>query len=171
MDNCDDTASADKAASPYSAVLKAPFAALGIRTSGDKLTGIEYLPLDTAERAPADAVAHRACRQLEYYLDDPYFRFSLPLAPAGTAFRRRVWDALLKIPIGESRTYGEVARWLSTAPRAVGGACGANPIALVIPCHRVIGSLGSLGGFMGTAGDPIGIKRWLLTHEGYRFGQ
>ncbi|MGH8800240.1 MAG: methylated-DNA--[protein]-cysteine S-methyltransferase, partial [Casimicrobiaceae bacterium] len=83
-----------------------------------------------------------------------------------------VWDALATIPVGESRTYGELARSLHTAPRAVGGACGANPIALVIPCHRVVGSQGSLGGFMGvTAGDPIAIKRWLLTHEGYRFGR
>ena len=68
---------------------------------------------------------------------------------------------------GESRTYGEMARRLRTAPRAIGGACGANPIALVIPCHRVVGSQGSLGGFMGvTDGDPIAIKRWLLHTRG-----
>jgi methylated-DNA-[protein]-cysteine S-methyltransferase len=145
---------------------------LGIRTSGGMLTGIEYLSAREKVQAPTDPVAERACRQLERYLDDPQWRFTLPLAPQGTTFRRRVWDALAKIPVGESRTYGELARSLRTAPRAVGGACGANPIALVIPCHRVIGSQGSLGGFMGrTEGDPIAIKRWLLSHEGYRFGR
>jgi methylated-DNA-[protein]-cysteine S-methyltransferase len=158
--------------SGYSAKLKAPFAVLGIRTSRSAVTGVEYLPRSDRAQAPTDSVAERACRQLERYLADPEFRFSLPLAPAGSAFHRRVWDAISQIPVGESRTYGELARRLHTAPRAVGGACGANPIALVVPCHRVVGTHGSLGGFMGvTAGDPIAIKRWLLTHEGYRFGR
>jgi len=144
---------------------------LGIRTSAGALVGIEYLPKGERPQAPTEALAERACRQIERYLADAQFRFSLPLAPEGTPFRRRVWDTLSQIPIGESRTYGELARQLHTAPRAIGGACGANPIALVIPCHRVVGTQGSLGGFMGvTEGDPIAIKRWLLAHEGYRFG-
>jgi methylated-DNA-[protein]-cysteine S-methyltransferase len=156
----------------YSAKLRTPFAVLGIRTSAGRLTGIEYLPKNEHAMAPTSATAERACRQIEQYLSDAQFRFTLPLAPAGTAFRRRVWDALATIPVGESRTYGEIARRLATAPRAIGGACGANPIALVIPCHRVVASRGSLGGFMGVvAGDPIAIKRWLLQHEGYRFGR
>jgi methylated-DNA-[protein]-cysteine S-methyltransferase len=158
--------------STYAAKLKTPFAVLGIRTAGGAVTGIEYLPSGERAQAPVNAIAARACRQLERYFADPQFRFTLPLAPAGSPFRRRVWDALSAIPVGESRTYGELARRLHTAPRAVGGACGANPIALVIPCHRVVGSQGSLGGFMGvTDGDPIAIKRWLLEHEGYRFGR
>jgi methylated-DNA-[protein]-cysteine S-methyltransferase len=160
------------AAQPFAAKLAAPFAVLGIRTRGNKLVGIEYLPAGERELAPADAVAERTCRQLRRYLADPHFRFTLPLAPEGTPFRLRVWDALAGIPVGESRTYGELARRLATAPRAVGGACGANPIALVIPCHRVVASQGSLGGFMGVVeGGPIVLKRWLLKHEGYRFGQ
>jgi methylated-DNA-[protein]-cysteine S-methyltransferase len=155
----------------YAARMRAPFATLGIRTSGGAVTGIEYLPSAERAQAPVNAIAERACRQLERYLADPQFRFTLPLVPAGSPFRRRVWDALSAIPVGESRTYGELARRLHTAPRAIGGACGANPIALVIPCHRVVGSQGSLGGFMGvTDGNPIAIKRWLLHHEGYRFG-
>jgi methylated-DNA-[protein]-cysteine S-methyltransferase len=157
---------------PYAAKFRAPFAVLGIRTGRGAVTGIEFLRLSERASAPADAVAARACRQIERYLTDSEFRFDLPLAPAGTAFQRRVWDSLSAIPVGESRTYGELARRLRTAPRAIGGACGANPIAVVIPCHRVVGTHGSLGGFMGvTEGDPIAIKRWLLTHEGYRFGQ
>jgi methylated-DNA-[protein]-cysteine S-methyltransferase len=156
----------------YAAKLTMPFAVLGIRTAGGNVTGIEYLPIGTRAQTPADAIAERACRQLERYLADAQFRFTLPLAAQGTAFRQRVWTALSTIPVGESRTYGEVARRLATAPRAIGGACGANPIALVIPCHRVVGSQGAMGGFMNAVdGDPIAIKRWLLTHEGYRFGQ
>lgn len=159
------------AQSSYAAKFRTPFAVLGIRTGGGSLTGIEYLPLSERAAAPTDALAERVCRQLERYLDDGGFRFELPLAPKGSAFRRRVWDALSGIPAGESRTYGEIARRLHTAPRAIGGACGANPVALVVPCHRVVGTHGSLGGFMGvTDGNPIAIKRWLLAHEGYRFG-
>jgi methylated-DNA-[protein]-cysteine S-methyltransferase len=176
--------------------MKTPFAVLGIRTAGGTVTGIEYLPQSERAKAPDNALAERVVRQVECYLADPHFRFTLPLAPVGTPFRRRVWQALTGIPVGESRTYGELARLLHTAPRAVGGACGANGIALVIPCHRVVGSHGSLGGFMSAKGrperellplggkarsakgapicaadgDPIAIKRWLLAHEGYRFG-
>lgn len=162
----------DGARMRYAAKFRAPFAVLGIRTGGGAVTGVDYLPLSERAAAPSDPVAERACRQVERYLADGEFRFNLPLAPAGTAFQRRVWDSLSAIPVGESRTYGELARRLRTAPRAIGGACGANPIALVIPCHRVVGTHGSLGGFMGvTDGDPIAIKRWLLAHEGYRFGR
>ena len=181
----------------FSAKMKTPFAVLGVRTAGGAVTRIQYLPPTERASAPTDAIAERAVRQIERYLADPHFRFSLALAGEGTPFRERVWQALSTIPVGQSRTYGELARLLHTAPRAVGGACAANTIALVIPCHRVVGSQGSLGGFMsakgrperelvplgGTArsakgapidavdGDPIAIKRWLLTHEGYRFGR
>ena len=160
-----------KSQSNYAAKIKAPFAVLGIRTAGGTVTGIEYLPKTERAKPPDNALAERAVRQLERYLADPQFRFTLPLVSAGTPFRERVRRALEEIPVGESRTYGELARQLHTAPRAVGGACGANNVALVIPCHRVVGSQGSLGGFMHAAeGDPIAIKRWLLKHEGYRFG-
>jgi methylated-DNA-[protein]-cysteine S-methyltransferase len=156
----------------FAAKLRTPFAVLGIRVGASAVTGVEYLPMSERAMAARSALAEKVCRQIERFLDDPHFRFTLPLSPAGTDFRRRVWDALPKIPVGESRTYGEIARQLASAPRAIGGACGANPIALIIPCHRVVGSQGSLGGFMRvTEGKPIDIKRWLLTHEGYRFGR
>lgn len=156
---------------PWAATLRAPFAVLGIRTHNGCIGGIEYLPITEPIVVPANAVAEEAVKQLLRYLDDPHWRFTLPLATGGTAFRQRVWQALNSIPVGASRTYGEVARALHTAPRAVGGACGANPIALVIPCHRVVAGHGALGGFMNAvSGDPVAIKRWLLVHEGYRFG-
>jgi len=156
----------------YAAKLPTPFALLGLRTAGGRLTALEYLCAGTAPLAPTDRVAERAAREIERYLDDPAFEFTVPLAPQGTPFQQRVWDAIRAIPLAESRTYGEVARTVQSAPRAVGQACGANRIALIIPCHRVVGSRGALGGFMNAAaGDPLAIKRWLLTHEGYRFGR
>jgi len=155
----------------YSAKLRLPCATLGIRTANGTIIGIDYLPKTERALAPRDAVAERAVAQITRYLDDPEFAFTLPLAHADTAFQQRVRARLTKIPVGESRTYGELARELHTAPRAVGNACGSNPIALVVPCHRVVASRGSLGGFMNAIdGNPIAIKRWLLTHEGYRFG-
>lgn len=160
-----------KPAPAYAAKLRTPFAVLGIRTDGRAVTAIEYLPRSERAAAPTDPVAKRAVAELLRYLADPRTRFTLPLAPRGTPFQRRVWDAIAAIPVGESRTYGEIARAVRSAPRAVGQACGANPIALVVPCHRVVGSRGALGGFMNAeGGDPAAIKRWLLVHEGYRFG-
>jgi len=183
------------AADRYTAAMRAPFAVLGIRSDGSAVTSVVYLPNDVPEQAPGDRLAARALREIERYLDDPAFRFTVPLRPRGTAFQRRVWDAICAIPLAESRTYGEVARTVRSSARAVGQACGANRIALIIPCHRVVASGGLLGGFMSTAGppqganrtprwaaqawgdhtltdrgDPLAIKRWLLAHEGYRFG-
>jgi methylated-DNA-[protein]-cysteine S-methyltransferase len=155
----------------FAAKLSTPFAVLGLRTNGSALTSLQYLPLGERAATPTDRVAEHAAREVERYLDDPAFRFTVALAPAGTAFQHRVWAALSAIPRGQSRTYGEVARDVRSAPRAVGQACGANRIALIIPCHRVIAAQGALGGFMNAEdGDPIAIKRWLLAHEGYRFG-
>jgi methylated-DNA-[protein]-cysteine S-methyltransferase len=155
----------------FAAKVRTPFAVLGLRTNGIALTGLTYLPLTERAAAPTDRVAETAARELERYLSDPGYRFQVALAPAGTAFQQRVWAALSAIPRGLSRTYGEVAREMGTAPRAVGQACGANRIALIIPCHRVVAAQGSLGGFMhAEEGDSITIKRWLLAHEGCRFG-
>ena len=104
---------------------------------------------------------------LAAYFADPRSGFDIPLAPPGTPFQRRVWAALCMIPVGSVRSYGELARELGTAARALGGACGSNPIALIIPCHRVVSASGGLGGFMGGRRDvPLAIKRWLLAHEG-----
>ena len=160
------------AVADFSARIRTPFAVLGIQTDDRAVTQIRYLPLRERASAPRTAVARRVVSQLERYFDDPGYTFTLPLARGGTAFQQRVWDAIAAIPVGESRTYAEIARTVRSSARAIGGACGANRIALVIPCHRVVGSRGALGGFMNAnAGEGIAIKRWLLVHEGYRFGR
>jgi methylated-DNA-[protein]-cysteine S-methyltransferase len=85
--------------------------------------------------------------------------------PAGTPFQLRVWHALMAIPAGQPATYGALAKRLGTGARAVGQACGANPLPILIPCHRVVAASG-LGGFMhSAAGTPLDVKTWLLAHE------
>jgi len=105
----------------------------------------------------------RAVAQLQDYFDNPAAGFDLPLRPYGSAFQCRVWGALRAIPAGGSRSYGELARELGTSARAVGQANGANPIPLIIPCHRVLAAGGALGGYSGGDGPPT--KLWLLNHE------
>jgi methylated-DNA-[protein]-cysteine S-methyltransferase len=152
----------------YTARLAAPFAVLGIRTQGQYLTGIEYLPLGAATLEPVDAFAREVCRQLDGYLKDPDFRFDLPQRQQGTDYQHRVWGVVQAIPRGETLSYTEVGVQIGSAPRPVGAACGANRIPLLIPCHRVVAS-GGIGGFMHSRGGrAIDIKRWLLRHEGVR---
>ncbi len=150
----------------YHARIATPFAVLGIRTVGELLTDIEYLPRGAATLAPTTKLAERVCRQIERYLDDPRYRFNLPFDYRGSEFQCRVWREISKIGVGKTRTYKDIALKLQNAPRAIGGACGRNRLPLLIPCHRVLGSNG-IGGFMhARGGEPISIKRWLLVHEG-----
>jgi len=143
----------------------APGFALGISCDADQITGIDFLE-PRPEQAPQTPLAKEAVRQLRAYLDDPGMAFSLPLAPAGTHFQRRVWQKIAAIPSGRRRSYGELAADLGSGPRAVGGACGANPYPLVVPCHRVVATGGGLGGFARERGGfLLTIKRWLLDHE------
>jgi methylated-DNA-[protein]-cysteine S-methyltransferase len=150
----------------YQAKYPAPFAVLGIRTSAEHVTRIDYLPAEAASLAPHTPLAERACRQIERYLEDPEYRFDLPFQYEGTAFQCRVWRVISCIAPGHTLTYAEIARRLKSAARPVGGACGANPIPLLVPCHRVLAAHG-LGGFMHSRGHAaLAIKRWLLAHEG-----
>ncbi|MBC3886497.1 methylated-DNA--[protein]-cysteine S-methyltransferase [Undibacterium griseum] len=152
----------------FSGILEAPFGALGIRVEQNMVSELVYLPTRFTEKAPEDALSEQVMRQVECYLDDPDFRFQLPLKPAGTEFQRRVWQGISSIPRGEVLTYGQIARQIRSAPRAVGQACGANWYPLVIPCHRVTAA-GGLGGFAhddDENGYHLSIKRWLLAHEG-----
>jgi methylated-DNA-[protein]-cysteine S-methyltransferase len=158
-----------KSLEAFQACLRAPFATLGITTTDTHVTGIRYLAPSVAAKAPRrNSIAFLACVQIQAYLDDSRYRFELPLKLAGTHHRLAVWEAMQRIAPGATRTYGELAKELGSSPRAVGGACGANPIPLVVPCHRVIAAGGAIGGFMGERGEgfELAIKRWLLGHEG-----
>jgi methylated-DNA-[protein]-cysteine S-methyltransferase len=123
-------------------------------------------PADPPERSnPAGGGAlEEAARQLGDYFERRRRHFDLPLDSGGTPFQRRVWEALRKIPYGEKRSYGEIAREVGRpdATRAVGAANGANPLPIVVPCHRVVGADGSLTGF----GGGLEVKRFLLDLEG-----
>lgn len=111
-----------------------------------------------------DAALAEARRQLEAWFEGRLRSFDLPLAPRGTPFQKRVWEEIRRIPFGATRSYGELARLLGrpSAARAVGGATGRNPLSIVVPCHRVVGSQGTLVGY----GGGLERKRFLLELEG-----
>ena len=159
-------------------------AAVDERTGGVTQLLPEYLPdfPDSlrGERPTDREASHSALQTLFRWLDG-YFAGSrpdprdLPLSPVGTEFQHAVWDILLTIPYGETFSYGKIAKMIADArgigrmsAQAVGGAVSKNPIAIVIPCHRVIGADGSLVGFGGGT-EMLPLKEWLLTHEHARF--
>ena len=106
--------------------------------------------------------------ELEQYFSSAKDFNSIPLSPKGTDFQQSVWTELSKIPLGETRTYGQIAKSLNSSARAVGNACRKNPIQIIIPCHRVVSASG-IGGYAGEKdGKKLDIKRWLLKHEGVK---
>jgi methylated-DNA-[protein]-cysteine S-methyltransferase len=150
----------------YQAKLTAPFGVLGIRCEEDALTGIDFLPATDALQIATSALAESVCRQLQLYFVNPDEQFTVPMKMTGSSHQEKVWRAMMAIPRGQTRSYGELAKELHSSAQAVGQACGANPIPIIIPCHRVVGKAG-LGGFMKHgSGAPLEIKRWLLAHEG-----
>lgn len=144
-------------------IIGSPVGLLTIEGDDVSVTGIRLNATGrvTAGR-PAGALAELE-RQLAAYFAGTRTCFELPLAPKGTPFQLEVWAALRSIPYGETTTYGRIAKNIGRpdAVRAVGAANGQNPIPIVIPCHRVIGSNGSLTGF----GGGLPMKQWLLAHE------
>ena len=157
----------------FSTYLPSPLGLLYLTGRENALTG---LYLDTQPHPPGiqkDTLP--VFRQAQTWLD-AYFRgenppvSAIPLAPAGTAFQRKVWDILLGIPYGRTRTYGDIAREMAAllgkekmSAQAVGGAVGSNPISILIPCHRVVGANGQLTGYAW----GLEKKEWLLRHEGW----
>lgn len=158
--------------SSLSSVFQGPLGPISVVTDSDGALlrlglhgvghGDEALP--DGRPAPADDPAHRrAHEQLAAYFAGDLREFDLPIRLDGPPFRRRVWQALRAVPFGRTVTYGELARQLGSpgAARAVGGACGHNPVPLVVPCHRVLASIG-IGGWSAAPG----LKEALLAHEG-----
>ena len=152
-------------------VIAAPFGRLGIRTEivdgSLMLSKIDYLPATAPLSAPQNQLSREVARQCKAYFKNPLFKFDLPMKPLGTAHQQKVWKRIQDIPVGQSKTYGEIAGAIKSGPRAVGTACGSNPFPLLTPCHRVVSQTG-IGGFMkeNTPGLYRQIKIWLLTHEG-----
>jgi len=147
--------------------IPSPIGELVAASNGRELTGL-YTPGHRA-RPPADSFARRGAlfdeleRQLALYFACKLTAFDVPLALYGTAFQRRVWSALRRIPYGATVTYGELAREIAnaSAARAVGAANAKNPISIIVPCHRVLASDGELRGYAG----GISRKHWLVQHE------
>jgi len=149
----------------YDAIIEFPRMKVAVTTRDDRVAEIRYLPPSVNVKAPTTPLAERAVRQLERYREDPDAQFDLPLIIEGSPFQRRLWDALCTIPRGKTMTYGELAQRLAAEPRAIGQACGDNPLPIVIPCHRVVAANG-IGGFAhSTEGYLLEAKRWLLLHE------
>ena len=142
-----------------------PVGRLAIEADHDAVTAVRWAGARerTRDRTPS-FVLKEATRQLERYFAKKLKRFDLPLAARGTDFQKRVWAMMRDIPYGETATYGGMAMALSSGPRPIGMACARNPIPIIVPCHRVLGSGGKEGGFSGGRGLPT--KDQLLAIEG-----
>ncbi len=141
--------------------MKSPVGVLTLFADTDALIAVEW------GRAPDPAptpLLREAVAQLEAYFRGRLTSFELPLRLSGSPFQRAVWALMGDIPYGVTRTYGDLARMLDNAPRAVGGACGRNPVPIIVPCHRVLGAGGRMTGYSGGAG--VETKQALLRLEG-----
>jgi len=141
--------------------LSSPLGPLVLTETGSAITALDW---GAAEAGVETTLLATARDQLTEYFDGRRRNFDLPLSPDGTDFQRRVWDAMCAIPYGETRAYGDLAHDLDSAARAVGTACGRNPIPILIPCHRVVGKGGALTGYSG--GGGLDTKQFLLELEG-----
>lgn len=149
----------------YSCIVAAHDFCLGVVCNNEQIAQIDFLE-PVAEATAVLSLAKEAAKQLRAWLADPKFVFDLPLQVQGSAFQRSVWTQISSIPSGQTRSYGQLAQVLNSAPRAVGQACAANPLPVVVPCHRVIAANGGLGGFARQSGGfLLDVKRWLLAHE------
>ncbi|WNG49372.1 methylated-DNA--[protein]-cysteine S-methyltransferase [Archangium minus] len=152
----------------YTTTMKSPVGPLRLYATEGALTAIymenhKGAPVLVASEREDHPVLEAARRQLEEYFAGERMSFDVPLDPVGTPFQKSVWALLREIPLGVTRSYGELARCLgrASAARAVGAANGRNPISIIVPCHRVVGTDGKLTGYAG--GVPT--KQWLLEHE------
>ncbi len=151
----------------FTMIIDSPVGRLSIAEAGGAVVRIAWSDHEAGEpqAQPGETpLLARAAQQLSEYFAGTRRDFDLPLDPAGTPFQRRVWTEMARIPFGATESYGALAREVGSVARAVGGACGANPIPIVIPCHRVVAEGGGLGGFSGGTGPAT--KRALLELEG-----
>lgn len=147
------------------ATIDTPVGAVRITVAGGVVAAVDHVQDPSDDEPPKDKLLRKAIRQIEEYFAGKRRRFDLPMAPAASPFQQRVRQAVIDIPYGEAASYGGVAHILNSGPRAVGQACGRNDLVLLVPCHRVIGAGGTLGGYGSTSG--LERKRRLLAFEGY----
>jgi len=155
---------------PVTATINTAFGAIAIQqqaglVSIDLLGHRSSVATEAQEAGLQQPLIKQMHQEIGAYLEHAHAAFSLPSQLAGSVFQQKVWLAIAAIPLGQTRTYGELAAQLQSGPRAVANACGANRLPLLIPCHRVVAKNG-LGGFMRGAKNGLAIKRWLLAHEG-----
>ena len=149
---------------PYE-LINTPIAKLGLTTADNSIVKLEFVWHDQPLTARLTQLALQTRQQLIAYFNQPNYHFKLPIKLQGTSFQQRVWQALSNIPVGTTKTYGELAAELNSGARAIGNACRANPITIIIPCHRVTAK-NNLGGYAGQqAGKLLAIKQFLLAHE------
>jgi len=146
--------------------LQTPIGCLALSFTGDTLHQVELLYDDPAESKTSLSLKQKSIvKQIQSYFKKAQTLTVPFVLQMGTPFQQRVWQALSNIPLGQTRTYGELAKKLRTSARAIGMACRTNPIALIVPCHRVVAA-NDLGGFGGRRdGKPLRVKQWLLAHE------
>ncbi len=150
----------------HSLIVATPTGSFRLTAEGGAITRatwVEAAAGDVDDGATEPLLAEAAA-QLKAYFDGARQAFDLPLRPSGGAFQQSVWAEMRKIPYGSVRTYGDLAKAVGGEARAVGGACGSNPIPILIPCHRVVGADGTMTGFSG--GRGVETKLDLLRHEG-----
>ena len=148
------------------AAIRTPVGVLRVREGAGAIDAVDWSGRRPPHR-PETAVLRAAVAWLEDYFAGRWRPVDFALRPEGTPFQRQVWSEIARLPAGATATYGEIAARLGTSARAVGGACAANPLPVLIPCHRVVAAGGGPGGYSGGAGAARGIatKRALLAHE------
>ena len=150
---------------PLSVTVPSPLGMLTVTEEDGAITRLRWRGT-VATPAPTPLLAE-AARQLAAYFDKSLRDFDLPVRPAGSPFQQAVWRAMCRIPAGATRSYGAIAAEVGAPAQAVGGACGSNPIPIIIPCHRVLGGDRRITGYSGGNGIPT--KVWLLEHENIAF--
>lgn len=147
----------------YKSYYNSPIGAIEVATNEDSIIKLDFVEELGKNDENAPEILKRAIKQLDEYFQGKRKTFDLKLGAEGTTFQQSVWQQLIKVPFGSTATYGEIAKAVGNekASRAVGGANNKNKIAIVIPCHRVVGSQGKMVGYAG----GLWRKEWLLQHE------
>lgn len=151
---------------PTLALIATPIGMVAIDGDEDLLSSVRIIPDRSAEQQGVGRAVLEAARQLQAYFAESHFAFDLPLTPAGTKRGQALRDAIIGVPAGETRSYGELSALVASSPRAVGQACARNPFPILVPCHRILANGGRIGAYSAGAGPAA--KSWLLTHEGMK---